>query len=405
MRLAFAPLRARNYRLYFTGQTISLIGTWFVLVATGWLVLSLSHSGAVLGALLAAELLPSLLLGAYAGVIADRVNKRALILADNALAAVLSALFALACLTGVVTLWMLFAFGITLGVTAAFAQPAQQAFISEMVGDEQLKAAVTLNSMMSSMARTVGPACAGLLIVGVGVGACFALNAVSYVAVFAALARMRSAGLTVPERAAREPGQLREGLRYVRSRSQLLWPLVMMALVGTFAYEFAVALPLMAKALHGSASTYGLMTAAMGVGSVAGGLLINHKLGLGLGSLCWLALAFGAGIGLAALAPTISAELGALVLVGAASTAFMATATSSLQLAAAPRFRGRVMALSWVANAGSTPVGAPLVGGLAALAGARAGLLLGAVACVFSAAVGFAAYRRAPLEIAAAAAD
>lgn len=405
MRLAFAPLRSRNYRLYFTGQTLSLIGTWFVLVATGWLVLSLSHSGAVLGALMAAELLPTLLLGAYAGVIADRVNKRALILADNALAAVSSALLALACLTGTVTLWMVFAFGITLGVSAAFTQPAQQAFISEMVGDEQLKQAVTLNSMMGSVARTVGPACAGLLIVGFGVGACFALNALSYIAVFAALARMRSAALTVPERAVREPGQLREGLRYVRSRSQLLWPLVMMALVGTFAYEFAVTLPLMAKTLHGSASTYGLMTATMGVGSVAAGLLVNHKLGLGLRSLWWLSLAFGAGIGLAALAPSIPAELGALALVGAASTAFMATATSSLQLAAAPRFRGRVMALSWVANAGSTPVGAPVVGGLAALGGARAGLLLGAVACAFSAVVGFAAHRRAPLEAAALATD
>ena len=405
MRRAFAPLRVRNYRLYFTGQTISLTGTWFVLVATGWLVLSLSHSGAVLGALMAAELLPSLLLGAYAGVIADRVNKRALILADNALAAVLSALLAFACLTGAVTLWMVFAFGITLGVTAAFAQPAQQAFVSELVGDEQLTEAITLNSMMGSVARIVGPAGAGLLIVGVGVGACFALNALSYVAVFASLARMRSAALTVSERTVREPGQLREGLRHVRSRSDLLWPLVMMALVGAFAYEFAVTLPLMAKALHGSASTYGVMTAAMGAGSVAAGLLINHRLGVGLRSLRWLSLAFGAGIGLAALAPSVPAELGALVLVGAASTAFMATTTASLQLAAGPRFRGRVMALSWVANAGSTPVGAPVVGGLAALAGARAGLLLGAVACALSAVVGFVAYRRAPLDTAAAAAD
>jgi MFS family permease len=398
MRHAFAPLRTRNYRLYFTGQTISLTGTWFVLIATGWLVLSLSHSGAVLGALIAAELLPSLLLGAYAGVVADRVNKRTLILADNVLAAVLSALLALACLTGTVTLWMVFAFGITLGVTAAFAQPAQQAFLSEMVSDVELKQAVTLNSMMGSVARTIGPACAGLLIVGAGVSACFALNALSYIAVFASFARMRSAALTIPERVVREPGQLREGLHYVRSRSQLLWPLLMMALVGTFAYEFAVTLPLMAKALHGSASTYGLMTAAMGVGSVAAGLLVNHKLTVGLRSLCWLSLAFGASIALAALAPSILVELGALVLVGAASTAFMATTTSSLQLAAAPLFRGRVMGLAWVANAGSTPVGAPVVGVLAALEGARAGLLLGAGACALSAAVGFAAYRRAPLD-------
>lgn len=400
MRLAFAPLHARNYRLYFAGQTISLTGTWFVLVATSWLVLSLSHSGAVLGALMAAQLLPMLLLGAYAGVIVDRIDKRALILADNALAAVLSGLLALACLTGMVTLWMVFAFGITLGVTAAFAQPAQQAFISEMVGDEQLKAAVTLNSMMGSVARTVGPACAGLLIGGVGVGACFALNALSYLAVLASLSRMRSGTLTVPERAVRRPGQLREGLRYVRSRSELLVALLMMAVVGTFAYEFQVSLPLMARGtFHGGAATYGVMSGAMGVGAVLGGVLLSHRLGLGVRWLTRLSLAFAGTISLAAAAPSLLTEVLALVLVGAASAAFMTTASSTLQLGSVPQMRGRVMALWGIAVMGSTVIGAPAIGAVAGADSPRAGLALGAFACALCATGGWSAHRGRASEL------
>lgn len=392
MKAAFAPLRGDNYRRYFTGQALSLTGTYMQVVATGWLVLSLSHSGAVLGALIAAQLVPWLLFGAYAGVVIDRVNKRTLVFLGNALDGLLCSLLAVLCLTDNVTVPVVFAFGITLGLSATFIVPAQQAFVSEMVGADELKAAVTLTSMLNSVARTVGPAGAGLLIAGAGIGYCFAANAVSYVAVLIALARMRAAALDTPQPTPRGRGQVREGLRYVRSRSDLLLPLLMMAVVGTFAYEFQVALPLMAKGpLHGGASAYGLMTGAMGMGALLGGVFINHRLGLGVRWMTRLSLAFGASLLLAAVSPSLTAELLVLVAVGGASSAFMAIASSTLQLASAPQMRGRVMALWGLALAGSTPIGAPLIGSVATADSPRAGLAVGAAACAFCA-VGVAAW-------------
>jgi MFS family permease len=406
MRTTFAPLRGANYRRYFIGQALSLVGTYMHVVATGWLVLSLSHSGAVLGALMAVQLVPWLVLGAYAGVIIDRVDKRKLVFFGNAVDGLLCALLAVLCLTHSITLPLVFAFGFTLGLSAAFTVPAQQAFVSEMVATAELKTAVTLTNMMGSVARVVGPACAGLLIANASIGYCFALNAASYLAVLTALARMRAGALDTPEPTARGRRQVREGLRYAWSRSELLVPLLMMAVIGTFAYEFQVSLPLMAKgSFHGGATAYGLMTGAMGVGALLGGVFINHRLGLGVPWLTRLSLAFAATISLAAAAPSLATELAALVLVGALSAAFMATVSSTLQLGSVPQMRGRVMALWGLAVMGSTAIGAPVIGAVAGADSPRAGLAIGAIACALCAAGGWSAHRRRARSPGAAAFD
>lgn len=395
MRAAFAPLRGHNYRCYFTGQSLSLIGTYMHVVATGWLVLTLSHSGTVLGALIAAQLVPWLLFGVYAGVVIDRVDKRALVFVGNALDALLCGLLAILCLTDGITVPLVFALGITMGLSATFVVPAQQAFVAEMVGAGELKEAVTLTNMMGSVAKVLGPACAGLLIAGAGVGYCFAANAVSYLAVLIALARMRSGALNTPERPPRSRGQVGEGLRYARSRPELLVPLMMMAILGTFAFEFQVSLPLMAEGpLHDGAGAYGLMTAAMGAGALLGAVFMNHRLGLGTSWLARLSLALAASILLAALAPSLATELVTLVAVGGAMAAFMAIAASTLQLASTPQMRGRMMSLWWLAVAGSTPIGAPVIGVVAGADSPRTALALGAAACAICAVVVWGAQRR-----------
>ena len=298
-------------------------------------------------------------------------------------------------MSGHVALWSVFALAVALGLTRTFTAPGQQAFASEMVGPDLLKDAVSLNNVMVNAARAVGPAVAGLLIATTGVGVCFLLNAASFIAVLISVAKMKPGLLHTPEAdAARRragPGRHPD----VKARPELLAPLLMMALIGTFAYEFQVSLPLMAKsALHGDASTYGFMTAAMGTGSVLGGLFINHKLALGLRSLIQLSLSFGAAIAIAALAPNLATELACPNPRGATSTGFMAIGASTLQLGSAPQMRGRVMALWGVAFQGSTPIGAPIIGGLSEVSSPRAGLLAGAAACVLCAGGGAFAYRR-----------
>jgi MFS family permease len=387
---SFASLSVPNYRLYFTGQAISLIGTWMQTVAQAWLVLELSHSGTVLGVLVAVQLLPVLLFSPYAGVIADRIDKRRLLVANNVFSGLLALTLGLLAITGVVTLWMVFVLAAGLGVARAFTAPAQQSFVSELVGVDLLQNAVSLNNVMLNAARAVGPALAGVLIASVGVGVCFLVNAVSFIAVLVALSAMDRETLQASPPVARARGQVREGVRYVRANPGLLVPLMMMAMVGTLAYEFQVSLPLMATGpLHGGAGAYGFMTAAMGTGAVIGGLLVNSRLRVGIRTLSVLCLTFGAAIAGAAVAPSLPVELGLLLLVGAASTAFMSTSASTLQLRADPQFRGRVMALWSVAFLGSTPIGGPMIGAICEYVSPRAGLLVGAAACVVCAGLGW----------------
>jgi MFS family permease len=394
-RVTFAALAIPNYRRYIAGQSVSLIGTWMQMAAQSWLVLTLTGSATTLGVIIALQTLPVLLLGPYGGVIADRIDKRRLMVILQVAMGVQALILGVLTVTGAVRLWEIGVLAALLGLNNAFESPARQAFMLEMVGGESLRNAVSLNSVLVNVARVIGPAVAGVLIATVGEGPCFLVNAASFVAVVVSLTTLDRGAIRPSPPSGREPGQLREGLRYVRRTPELGVPLAMMALAGALAYEFQVTLPVMAKqGLHVGATGYGFMTAAMGVGAVVGGLFVATKGRTGLPTLVLAASAFGVVLAFACAAPSLPVELFALALAGGASISFMSTGNSTLQLGAAPSMRGRVMALWFVAFQGSTPIGGPIVGWVMAQAGARAGLGLGAVTCLATALLGLLALRR-----------
>ncbi len=397
--VTFAALSVPNYRRYYGGQSISLIGTWMQMTAQAWLVLSITHSSTWLGVVIALQTLPVLLLGPYGGVIADRVDKRKLMIVLQSAMGVQALALGLLTVTGVVTVWEIGVLAALLGVNNAFENPSRQSFMLELVGPEHLRNAVSLNSVLVNVARAIGPAVAGILIATVGDGVCFLANAASFVAVVVSLTMLdtRTLSPTVPTPRAR--GQLREGLRYVRATPQLAVPLLMMGVAGCLTYEFQVSLPVMAsRGLHVGATGFGFMTAAMGVGAVIGGLLVAARGKTGLRPLVLSAAGFAVAMTLATLAPVLAVELVALAFAGAASISFMSTGNSTLQLNAEPEMRGRVMSLWFVAFQGSTPIGGPLVGWLMAVTGPRAGLGLGAVTIAIVALGGLVAMRGLPLR-------
>jgi MFS family permease len=395
--LTFAALQVPNYRRYYSGQAISMIGTWMQMTAQAWLVLTLTHSSTALGIVIGLQTLPVLLLAPYGGVVADRIDKRRLMVVLQSAMGVQALALGLLTVTGVVRVWEVGALAVLLGLNNAFESPARHSFMLELVGPTHLRNAVTLNSVLVNLARTVGPAMAGILIATTGVGVCFLANSVSFLAVVSSLLTMDRGELRPTEPAPRARGQLREGLRYVCERPQLAVPLLMMAAVGCLTYEFQVSLPVMAsRGLHAGAAGFGFMTAAMGVGAVFGGLLVAARGRTGRRPLVLAASAFGIGVGLAALAPSLDTELAALAFAGGASISFSSTVNSTLQLNADPAMRGRVMALWFVAFQGSTPIGGPIVGWVMAMLGARAGLGLGALTCVAVAALGALSLRRRP---------
>jgi MFS family permease len=384
----FRSLRVRNYRLYFAGQVVSMTGTWMQWVAQGWLVLRMTGSGFLVGAVTATQFLPMLLGGAYGGVIADRVDKRKLLIGTQSTAGLLALILGVLVSTGAVRLWMVFALALTLGIVNAIDNPARQSFVSEMVDRSEVTNAVSLNSVLANGTRVVGPAVAGFLIAGVGIGLCFLINAASYIGVVVGLLLMRSDELYANERAERRPGQLREGLRYVRRRSELWLPLMLMVVVGTLAYNFSVLLPLLSRfTCDRGPAGYGEMFSVLSVGAVVSGLTVA-AMGRATQRIAALAaLSFGVSTLIVAVMPTFGAELAAMLAVGAASTVFVAVTNSVLQLRASPAFRGRVMALFAIAFLGTTPLGAPLVGWIGEHFGPRAGFAFGAVAAIVAATV------------------
>ncbi|HEX3514564.1 MAG TPA: MFS transporter [Trebonia sp.] len=373
-----SSLRYRNYRLYFFGQLVSVMGTWMQTVAQSFLVLDLTHSGTDLGLVTAARFLPILLFGPAGGLFADRRNKRRILYVTQALSGVLAGIFAILTGTHVIQMWLVYALALSLGFVGVFDNPARQSFISEMVPPEELPNAVTLNSVSLNLARVFGGALGGVLAAVLGLALCFGCNAISFVAVLASLAAMNGALLYPARPVKRLPGQIRQGLRYVRDTPELLIPLLMIALVGTLAWEFQVTLPLMAsKVFRGGAGTYGVMASVMGVGAVGGGLISAARARPRARSLCVAAVGWGIAITAAAVAPTLPLELAALVFVGYGSITFNSYAKTTLQLAAEPAMRGRVMALWALAWLGSTPLGGPLVGWIAQELGARWSLVAG----------------------------
>ncbi|MGW0039511.1 MFS transporter [Gordonia sp. NPDC003376] len=390
----FASFRVRNYRLYFAGQTLSLVGTWMQATAQAWLVLTLSDSAAVLGLIVALQALPILLFGPYAGVLADRLDRRRTMIVLQSAMGVLAVVLAVLALGGWVQVWHVGVLAVLLGLGNAFENPARQAFLHQIVGNDLIRNAVTLNSVMVNAARAVGPAVAGVVLAAVGAGWCFAINAASFVAVVVSLLALRTDEITPETPITRARGQLREGFVYV-AREPLLWvPLAMMGVVGTLAYEFQVSLPAAAKdAFHGGPQAFGFMTAAMGVGAVVGGLIVAARGTIGLRTLTLAAVGFGITITITAVVPELWMAIVALFFTGWLSVSFLSTGNATLQLNSEPHMRGRVMALWSVAFMGSTPIGGPIIGWISEAAGARIGLAVGAAACFLAAVVGLIGWR------------
>ncbi len=397
IRRASAPLSIPNYRRFFAGQVFARCGAWVQAVAEIWLVLSLTGSGVSLGFTTALQFAPMLVLGAWAGVWADRMPKRRILLAAQGWMVAPALTLLVLTATGSVELWMVYALVLARGLGHAVDTPVRQAFVMEVVGRDQVAAAVSLNSAVVSTARLVGPAVAGGLIAGVGIAPCFAVSSAAFLVAVGALLAVDPSALQRGALAGRHPGQLREGLSQVRSNPALRVPLVAMAVVGTLAFNFQVVLPLMARyAFDGGAATYGALAGAMGAGAILGAVTTAGRGNPSLTGLGAIALAFGALLAAIAAAPTLGLALAALVLMGAAAISFTATTNSLLQLAAPTAMRGRVMALWSVVYLGSTCVGGPIVGWVSEHAGPRAGLALGAVATlVTGAGLLIAAVRRA----------
>lgn len=379
----FASLRVRNYRLFFSGQVVSWTGTWVQWVAQGWLVLQITHSGLGLGIITALQWLPVLLFGAWAGVIADRFEKRKLLIFTNVAGGVLSLALGIATVAGFVNLGIIIVVALLLGVVTAIDNPTRQTFTMEMVGRERLTNAVSLNTATFTTARVLGPGVAGFLIAGVGIGPCFLVNAASFLPIIAVLVLMRKGELLTAENVERKKGQVREGLRYALSVPVLRTLLTMMAIVGTLQYNFQVILPVLAKeTFAGDARTLGLLGAALGIGMFCGSIGTAAFGKSTRKTLIYSGFALGAITLLVAVSPTVWIAAAVMIPLGAASMVFLTTINSTLQLTAADSMRGRVMAIYFVLFLGSTPIGAPIVGWVAETFNARVSLALGGLATI-----------------------
>ncbi|HKX74768.1 MAG TPA: MFS transporter [Acidimicrobiia bacterium] len=378
----FRSLAVRNFRLFFIGQFISQTGTWMTMVAQTLLVLELTRSGIVLGLLAACQFGPVLLLGAFAGTIADRYDKRRVLFFTQAGAMLQSLILGTVVLTGNASVGVILPLAALQGVLTAFDNPSRRAFVVEMVPPSHVSNAVSLNSTLMTGSRVFGPALAGFLVLTVGYAWCFYLDGLSYIAVLASLAAMRTAELFPATPHPRGRGQTREGLRYVRSHRDLFVPLAMMAIIGTIAFNFSVTAPLLVTGpLEAGEQAYTWLFSTMSVAAVVGALATARRETVPKSHLVGSAALFGLGMVILAASPTMAvAYLGAVV-VGLGSIGFMTSSTALVQLLAAPAYRGRVLALQAMVFLGSTPIGGPLVGWVADQFGARAAILLGAAAC------------------------
>lgn len=382
----FAALRVRNYRLFFAGQIVSNTGTWMQRIAQDWLVLELTHSPLAVGITTALQFLPMLLFGLWGGLIADRYPKRRLLLITQASMGALAVLLTALTLTGVVQVWQVYLIALGLGLATVVDNPTRQTFVNEMVPTELVRNAVGLNSGNFQLARMLGPAVAGVLIAAVGIGWAFAFNALSFVAVLIALLMMRPAELQRLPHATRARGQLREGLRYVRSNPILLWPIVLVFFVGTFGYNFAIILSAYTQNVFNSgADLYGLLNTAMAAGSVTGALVAARRTSANLTVLFTAAAAFGLGLIVLGLTPWFWAFLVLLVVVGFVSVTFNTLGNATVQLSSSPELRGRVMSLYMLVFMGGTPIGSPIVGAITQQWGAPVALVVSGVICLLAA--------------------
>ena len=384
----FHSLKTRNFRLFFIGQVISVTGTWINATASAWLVLHLSDSGVALGINTALLFLPILVVGAFGGMMADRLDKRKILIGTQiAYTVVALTLFAIVA-TGVVQLWMVYGLSFTAGLVTALDNPTRQSFYMEMVEASDVTNAVSLNSAVFMASRIVGASLAGALIASFGTAICYLVDGLSYVAVIVALVAMRPADLHGREQTEREHGNVRDGFRYVWDTPALRRPLILMAIVFTFAFNWSVLIPLLAKhTFGGTAAAFGVMSAFSGVGALLAALVMANRNGSmtsapTLRLLAMWALASGAALLLTAVSPTLAFADLTMVPLGFTVMIFIITANSMLQLSSKPEYRGRVMALYGMVFLGSTPIGAVMIGWLAQRSGPRAGFLVGGLVAI-----------------------
>jgi predicted MFS family arabinose efflux permease len=379
-RRTFASLSSRNFRLYFLGQLVSISGTWMQSMALNWLVLQVTHNSTLnLGVNFALQWLPTLLFGVYGGLIVDRSDKRRILFVTQSLAGLLALALGVLVSTGHVTMSYVFLISLTLGFVNLFDMPARQAFVQEMVGRDLITNAVSLNSVLMNAGRIVGPSIASIVIALAGIAACFYANAASYAAVIIALALMRSSELMRIRTVEREKRQIREGLACVRRMPLLRDLLITAAIVGTFAFNFTITLPALAKiTFDSSALGFGAEMSAMGVGAMFGGLYVAHRQNPTRRLLAGLGIAFGVFLAGVALAPTIVVATILLVPTGGCAIAFISTVNAMMQLNSAEEMRGRVMSLYSTAFLGTTPIGALVIALIMSATSPRVGILVGA---------------------------
>jgi len=377
-----------NLRIYLAGHCVSVIGTWVQRVAQDWLVLQITDNGTALGLSVAAQFAPMLFLAPYGGVLVDRLDRRRTIMATQVASGLLAAVLAAITLSGVVRLWSVLALGLGLGLITVLDVPARQAFIASMVEPGDYANAQALASSVNNSGRLVGPAIAGLLIAGVGVGWAFVTNAMSFVAVLVSLLLLNVGELKPSPRVPREKGQVREGIGYIWGSPQLRATLILVAVVAVFGQNFRVVLPLAATELyHGDASTYGWLTSAIGLGALLGAVVSASIPIPTAWTLLLTTVAFGLANVVSAFSPVLAVALLTMVSIGITNIIFNTVARSVLLLNSEPGMHGRMMAIHGQVFLGSTPIGGPLVGWLCDSWGARAGFLIAGgtalLACVF----------------------
>jgi MFS family permease len=379
----FHSLRTRNFRLFFVGQLISQVGNWLTLVAQTLLVLKLTDSGIALGVLTAAQFGPILILGPWSGLVADRSDKRKLLLIVQTIAMLQSFTLAALAFTGHPPLLAIYGVAFVGGLTLAFDNPARRAFVTEMVDEEDINNAVSLNSALMTGARVVGPALAGALVVTAGFGWCFAIDGISYLAVLYSLWRMRPSELHRSPATPKAKGQIREGLRYARSVRDLWVPLTMMAVVGTLAYNFQVVFPLFTiRDLGGTDANFTILFSVVSVGALAGALVVARRKRIDIRAVALASLGYGTALTIMSFVPNLRLAYAVGLLVGLGSIGFLTASTAIVQIKSDPMMRGRVLALQAMLFLGSTPIGGPIVGWICQQWGARYGILVGAAAAV-----------------------
>lgn len=393
----FRSLRLRNFRLFFAGQMVSQIGNWLTLIAQTLLVLELTDSGVALGLLAAAQFGPVLLLGAFAGLVADRSDKRRLLVIVQTFAMAQSFVLGALAFMDHPPVWAIYLVASFGGLATAFDNPARRSFVVEMVPEDDVTNAVSLNSALMTGSRVIGPALGGLLVTTVGFGWAFWVDGLSYLAVIVGLHRIDPTQLRRAPVQPRGKGQIRDGLRYALSVPELRVPLVMMAVIGTLSFNFQTVLPLFTRRdLDGSNLTFSLLMSVVSLGSLAGALAAARRKDVDVRTVSLAAAGFGASMALLALAPATPAAFVVGVAVGLTSITFMTTSTAIVQLRADPMMRGRILALQAIVFLGSTPIGGPIVGVVSQRFGARWGLALGAVAAAVAGVYGLLSVRAHP---------